>query len=1007
MLGPDCGPSLAATGHCTRAQLIDVNAWISCLLCGGYLINATTINDCMHSFCRSCITNWLEKEKKTVCPTCESPLHKSKPFQSIRSDETLQDIVYKLVPGLYKRELEKRQEYYKVNPEAAALASAEERGEAEHHKIFYIPEDKISLSLEYGFADNQMPRTAGSGSESTRDKDKDPVRRYLRCSAGMPISLLKDFVVKKYSLPGHYTVNIFYLKTDQSDEYSSLDAAYKYSWLSDEYTLMDVAYKYMWPRSEPMRLFYLISSRPGKLQSRSQVDKKQKSSRPEDDGDRNRKSTPGGDGHQVRGPAEEASRKASVQDHGDRSQRTGSGSGGGHQAKGHSDVTKSPTGDHVEKDITVSSDGHKHQRNSDHRVTKVKSDPEHKVKPLPNQNGDRARKLTIKLDGQPSHQQQGGLVGPDGQPEKRKVSVASGQEVQPKSQPSSTTAQCNSGVKRSRADEGSKNGSSSGTVVLKSNGNNNTSGKVQCNGNSYGGKNCSSGVDKLTAPGNKGLRPAGVSGPAPAAPSTLPVVAVSATASGHSLKDGPCKGSKPVRQLEPSTVPLNNVLPACKGKDHKDKVAPCSDATRMGMCKVSTQQQQHQNQVNPLRIARFSSDRKFTTVANGDKGTPLPPYSEPMLLKIPRKRPLDQDSRGSVYSVSPDQPPPKKANGSDSGVAPSKKSGQERAKELFESVVAEANQCAASQAKVSTKLSDPDHKRHHHHVKKTPKGDNYYKERERERLETAERAREAKLKEKISMDKVLLKLHQNRNAQKNQVGSTMGDHGHHHNHHHHHHSEHHSSSHGGKSSSSSSSSPGHHSSGAMSSGKSTDRIKVDLGARFHSSVTSRGVTIVRDVNRSTMSGGALSITSNGGAASGPGGGGAHGPGNGSAAGALLPLGLGLTSQAVTSTTNSTSALGSQSSPRQQQLVSQPIVSSTCLVTIGSPDSRSNQFVSPPLTPKTSTGCDVDSTSESCAPIKDTLGSGMGLGMGPLDLTMDKPKTTFTPALEYNPYSARH
>lgn len=34
-----------------------------------------------------------------------------------RADKTLQEIVYKLVPGLYHREMLKRREFYKKHPE--------------------------------------------------------------------------------------------------------------------------------------------------------------------------------------------------------------------------------------------------------------------------------------------------------------------------------------------------------------------------------------------------------------------------------------------------------------------------------------------------------------------------------------------------------------------------------------------------------------------------------------------------------------------------------------------------------------------------------------------------------------------------------------------------------------------------------------------------------------------------------------------------------------------------
>lgn len=53
--------------------------------------------------CRSCIVKYLENNK--YCPICEVQVHKSKPLLNIRPDYTLQDIVYKLVPGCYQSKI--------------------------------------------------------------------------------------------------------------------------------------------------------------------------------------------------------------------------------------------------------------------------------------------------------------------------------------------------------------------------------------------------------------------------------------------------------------------------------------------------------------------------------------------------------------------------------------------------------------------------------------------------------------------------------------------------------------------------------------------------------------------------------------------------------------------------------------------------------------------------------------------------------------------------------------
>lgn len=67
---------------------------------------------------------------------------------TFRPDATLQAIVYKLVPGLYERELLRRREFYKAHPEEAKLTSPEQRGEDTENLIF-SPNEKISLSIEY------------------------------------------------------------------------------------------------------------------------------------------------------------------------------------------------------------------------------------------------------------------------------------------------------------------------------------------------------------------------------------------------------------------------------------------------------------------------------------------------------------------------------------------------------------------------------------------------------------------------------------------------------------------------------------------------------------------------------------------------------------------------------------------------------------------------------------------------------------------------------------------
>lgn len=59
-----------------KILLGDVNPYITCNICKGYLIKATTIVECLHTFCHSCLMRHLAREKQ--CPQCDMSINKSK-----------------------------------------------------------------------------------------------------------------------------------------------------------------------------------------------------------------------------------------------------------------------------------------------------------------------------------------------------------------------------------------------------------------------------------------------------------------------------------------------------------------------------------------------------------------------------------------------------------------------------------------------------------------------------------------------------------------------------------------------------------------------------------------------------------------------------------------------------------------------------------------------------------------------------------------------------------------
>ncbi|KAJ9589063.1 hypothetical protein L9F63_017657, partial [Diploptera punctata] len=155
-------------------------------------------------------------------------------------DKALQDIVYKLVPGLFHSEMRRRQEFYVKHPERMHETTPEGRGVGVE-RLIYSPDDSISLSLEY--LDGEEDAGCASNHSSESENEGGVSRRFLQCPALVTIGILKKFLRIKYELTSIYTVEIIHRRES----------------LPDDYTLMDVAYIYTWKRNGPMKFFFRIT----------------------------------------------------------------------------------------------------------------------------------------------------------------------------------------------------------------------------------------------------------------------------------------------------------------------------------------------------------------------------------------------------------------------------------------------------------------------------------------------------------------------------------------------------------------------------------------------------------------------------------------------------------------------------------------------------------------------------------------------------------------------------
>ncbi|XP_055326849.1 polycomb group RING finger protein 3 [Sitodiplosis mosellana] len=169
-----------------RIKLHTLNKHITCEICGGYFIDATTVTECLHTFCKSCLVKHLEENN--TCPRCGNVIHQSHPLQYISFDRTMQDIVYKLVPNLQGDEMKREREFYKSRnlpnpkdqPQNIEDDAFDRLNETHVESDYHRQDEQVNVCLEC--MTNNLSALK---------------RRFLRCSSQATITHLKKFVAKK------------------------------------------------------------------------------------------------------------------------------------------------------------------------------------------------------------------------------------------------------------------------------------------------------------------------------------------------------------------------------------------------------------------------------------------------------------------------------------------------------------------------------------------------------------------------------------------------------------------------------------------------------------------------------------------------------------------------------------------------------------------------------------------------------------------------------------------
>ncbi|KAL5022303.1 hypothetical protein ScPMuIL_001458 [Solemya velum] len=225
-----------------KIKICEMNPHIVCSLCAGYFIDATTVTECLHTFCKSCIVKHLQSSHS--CPQCGLKIHETQPIFHLRPDRTMQDIVFKLVPGLFEGEEKRKEEFHrsrglivlpkegdgKIWPKVSCMLN--------NPKAYqYKYDEQICLCLDR-YSPQKVDLHGGHYDLPILE------RKFIRCSIRVLVCHLKTMLNKKLTVPAGLKLEIVCEEEDLADE-MSLKQIFLVCWDN---------------RPTPMMMFYRLKS---------------------------------------------------------------------------------------------------------------------------------------------------------------------------------------------------------------------------------------------------------------------------------------------------------------------------------------------------------------------------------------------------------------------------------------------------------------------------------------------------------------------------------------------------------------------------------------------------------------------------------------------------------------------------------------------------------------------------------------------------------------------------
>ena len=254
--------------------LSNLTEHLMCKLCGGYYRDCHTIVDCLHSFCRSCLTLFLKKGQKH-CPTCDTQLgpHPFKRHTSISTiqilpDRTMQEIVDKMLPSFKEEEIKKEREFYsqrdiKLKAEYRQLENGDhlerkqknQSSQSSHVSLSNANTKLLSAAAEAFMNDNIIELRLIPDTSSRLPALNNP---QLRTSGKLKIITLKRYVLRGLNTKGKQ--NKWKTKSKNNlDTIHSIEILCNGHPMGNEMTLTFI-YRTMWLFTKPQEALTLTYS---------------------------------------------------------------------------------------------------------------------------------------------------------------------------------------------------------------------------------------------------------------------------------------------------------------------------------------------------------------------------------------------------------------------------------------------------------------------------------------------------------------------------------------------------------------------------------------------------------------------------------------------------------------------------------------------------------------------------------------------------------------------------